>query len=124
MRYVALPPPSECSCSRYAHDLQPPEICKRLRSYLVCLLQLQVGEDPVYAVQVERSSMEQMLNEKRLVLHLTDGGKIKSVSDTGPLLFGFEPTELVGKTLDSIIDVFADWKASGRLPASQLAVLQ
>lgn len=75
----------------------------------------QIDNETGYAIQVERSSHDAMQHERQLVLKLTNGGKVASVSPSSPQLFGFEPSLLVGQTLDGIIDVFAEWKASGAL---------
>lgn len=62
--------------------------------------------------QVTPASESLLLNQQRLELALNHRGTVLSVNPgASKAVFGVEPSELVGKSLSSFINVFGQWKA-------------
>lgn len=68
---------------------------------------LQVDENKQYVIHVEVSNWERGLSERRLELTLDSCGIVVSVSALSSL-FGFQPQQLVGTCVSSIVDVLSE----------------
>lgn len=68
--------------------------------------------DTTWAVKVKRSSLAQLLSERRLQLLVGPDGKIVWVaSGTPSWLFGWDPSELAGVALSRVVDVFTEFES-------------
>ncbi|EFJ46271.1 hypothetical protein VOLCADRAFT_93382 [Volvox carteri f. nagariensis] len=77
----------------------------------------------LYVVQVERVHVDELLEEKRLVVMADFSGRVQSVSRPDSSLFGFPALELLGRNLCDCIDVFGDWRRRAGESQLQLLVL-
>jgi hypothetical protein len=56
--------------------------------------------------QAVRTTADSALDDRRLVLRLSEDGYIVEVSASPASLFGFEPGQVLGKTIASCVDIF------------------
>lgn len=67
-----------------------------------------------WAFKVQRSTRQQLLNERRLSLGVSAAGKVMWVSAGTPeVLFGLQPRAIIGQDVDRLVDVFADYRSGG-----------
>ncbi|KAJ9517581.1 hypothetical protein QJQ45_025108, partial [Haematococcus lacustris] len=76
------------------------------------LRSLRKKEDPkasntLYVVGMEQVSLQQALDDRRLTLLVDYMGKVTRVGSASSSLFGFDPQQLVGKSVTTFIDCLA-----------------
>jgi hypothetical protein len=73
-----------------------------------------LGQGAAWAVSFTRSSEAAFADERRLLLRVKADGTIVGTSVATPaLLFGWDPSRLVGERLDVLVDVFHEYASSG-----------
>ncbi|GLI70439.1 hypothetical protein VaNZ11_015349 [Volvox africanus] len=115
-----IPGPTSCRSGRVVHLLNDAGLPVQVR----IKVQPAAGDDlgmSLYVVQVEKVNMDEVYDEKRLVLIADFSGHVLSVSRSEAALFGFPAREMVGRSLCDSIDVFGDWRK--RNGESQLHLL-
>lgn len=75
----------------------------------LALLSDSAGSGHTCAFKVQRSSQEQYLNERRLMLGVTAAGRIIWTTSTPDALFGVQTQGLIGQDIGSLVDVFAEY---------------
>ncbi len=62
-------------------------------------------------VTIQPSSMEQAMDERRLLLKMNQSGIVTKVGASPESLFGFNPSEMLGKPISSFVDIFSSDEA-------------
>lgn len=71
---------------------------------------LSAPSEAVWVARLERSKPEQLVEDRRLQLIVTPDGRIVWASTACPAsVYGIQPSALVGTSVDTIIDVFAEY---------------
>jgi hypothetical protein len=77
-----------------------------------------LGQGAAWSVQVVRSTERAAMDERRLLLRVKADGTIVGVSTGTPTaLFGWEPTRLVGRRLETLVDAFWEYSKGGEAAA-------
>uniref|UniRef100_A0A383VUJ6 PAS domain-containing protein n=1 Tax=Tetradesmus obliquus TaxID=3088 RepID=A0A383VUJ6_TETOB len=77
-----------------------------------------------HIVQVTKATEATRLDQRRLLLSVNHKGTILQVNAGAPkALYGFEPSELVGKPLAATVDIFGVWRHRFEEDGSLLALL-
>lgn len=74
-------------------------------------------------VRAERVPPEVALDERRLVLTLSEAGMVVAVGGSPEALFNFPPINLLGRAVDEVVDIFQAWtheEGEGSSPACRL----
>lgn len=63
--------------------------------------------------QVRKTSVEESLDEKRLLLRVSPDGKVVSAGGSPTALFGVERSSLAGRSVAELVDVLGEWAKQG-----------
>lgn len=64
------------------------------------------GREGLNVVQFEERTIDQMMDERRLILTLNSKGLVQDATGSPESLFGFVPDALVGSHLMYVLDIF------------------
>lgn len=78
---------------------------KKLVSVRVCVTGLDDEDTPGMVIAVQKVSQEAGHDMRRLRLQVDSYGVVLSASESSGMVFGFSPTQLVGRSIASFIDV-------------------